>query len=82
METPENETFRDSIGTVTKEGKRAWVFPKKPSGKLYEYRKIVSYFLLVFFISKIVIALFPIYRLTPSKNFFLSIFLFTSKWAI
>ena len=51
METPENETFRDSIGTVTKEGKRAWVFPKKPSGKLYEYRKIVSYFLLVFFIA-------------------------------
>jgi len=51
METPENETFRDSIGTVTKEGKRAWVFPKKPSGKLYEYRKVVSYFLLVFFIA-------------------------------
>ena len=51
METPENETFRDSIGTVTKEGNRAWVFPKKPSGKLYEYRKVVSYFLLVFFIA-------------------------------
>ncbi len=51
METPENETFRDSIGTVTKEGKRAWVFPKKPSGKLYDYRKVVSYILLVFFIS-------------------------------
>lgn len=51
METAENETFRDSIGTVDKEGKRAWVYPKKPSGKLYEYRKIVSYFLLVFFIA-------------------------------
>ena len=46
METPENETFRDSIGTITEDGKRAWVFPKKPSGKFYEYRKYVSYFLL------------------------------------
>ena len=48
METPSNETFRDSIGTIDKEGKRAWVFPKKPSGKFYEYRKIVSYVLLAF----------------------------------
>ncbi|MFV9550296.1 cytochrome c oxidase accessory protein CcoG [Algibacter sp. PT7-4] len=48
METPENETFRDSISTVTKDGKRAWVFPKKPNGKFYEYRKYVSYFLLAF----------------------------------
>ncbi|NMH86735.1 cytochrome c oxidase accessory protein CcoG [Flavivirga algicola] len=48
METPENEIFRDSIGTVTEEGKRAWVFPKKPSGKFYKYRKWVSYGLLAF----------------------------------
>ncbi|MDD7887485.1 cytochrome c oxidase accessory protein CcoG [Flavivirga sp. 57AJ16] len=48
METPENETFRDSIGTVTEEGKRAWVFPKKPSGTFYKYRKWVSYGLLAF----------------------------------
>ncbi|NJX14949.1 cytochrome c oxidase accessory protein CcoG [Tamlana crocina] len=48
MDTPNNEIFRDSIGTVTEEGKRAWVYPKKPSGKLYDYRKWVSYFLLAF----------------------------------
>ena len=48
METPIKEKFRDSIGTVTKEGKRAWIFPKKPSGKFYEYRKIVSYVLIAF----------------------------------
>ncbi|MFV0564788.1 MAG: cytochrome c oxidase accessory protein CcoG [Flavobacteriaceae bacterium] len=48
METPENEVFRDSISTVTQDGKRAWVYPKKPSGKFYNYRKWVSYFLLVF----------------------------------
>ena len=48
METPDNENFRDSISTVTEEGKRAWIFPKKPSGKFYKYRKWVSYFLLAF----------------------------------
>ncbi|MFK7783110.1 cytochrome c oxidase accessory protein CcoG [Psychroserpens sp.] len=48
MNTPENETFRDSIGTINEDGNRAWVFPKKPSGKYYEKRKIVSYILLAF----------------------------------
>lgn len=48
METPSNETFRDSIGTINKEGKRAWVYPKKPSGKFYKNRKLVSYVLLAF----------------------------------
>ncbi|WP_339917746.1 cytochrome c oxidase accessory protein CcoG [Yeosuana marina] len=51
METPKNEKFRDSIGTITEEGKRAWVFPKKPSGKFYNCRKIVSYVLLAFLIA-------------------------------
>lgn len=51
METPDNEQFRDSIGTINKEGKRAWVFPKKPSGKFYEYRKIVSYILLAILVA-------------------------------
>lgn len=49
LDTPENERFRDSIGTINEEGKRAWIFPKKPSGKLYRYRKYVSYLLLAFF---------------------------------
>jgi len=48
LETPGNEKFRDSIATIDDKGKRAWVFPKKPSGKLYKYRKWVSYGLLVF----------------------------------
>ncbi|WP_394972982.1 cytochrome c oxidase accessory protein CcoG [uncultured Croceitalea sp.] len=47
----DQENFRDSIGTINEEGKRAWVFPKKPSGKFWKYRKYVSYFLLVFLIS-------------------------------
>src|SRR6056297_567841 len=44
----DQDNFRDSIGTINEEGKRAWVFPKKPSGKWYNYRKYVSYFLLAF----------------------------------
>lgn len=48
METPSNEQFRDSIATVNTEGKRSWVFPKKPSGRFYKYRSYVSYFLLIF----------------------------------
>ncbi|WP_036155389.1 cytochrome c oxidase accessory protein CcoG [Maribacter forsetii] len=47
----DQDNFRDSIGTIKEDGKRAWVFPKKPSGKLYEYRKYVSYVLLVFLIA-------------------------------
>ena len=48
METPKNEQFRDSISTVNDEGKRSWVYPKKPSGKFYKYRSLISYFLLAF----------------------------------
>ena len=51
MEKSKDEQFRDSIGTVTKEGKRSWIFPKKPSGKFYKYRTWVSYFLLTFLLS-------------------------------
>lgn len=43
------ESFRDHIATINKEGKRQWIYPKKPSGKLYNYRKILSYVYLVIF---------------------------------
>jgi cytochrome c oxidase accessory protein FixG len=45
----QSEEFRDSIATVSKEGKRVWLFPKMPSGKYYNYRKLVSYILLAIF---------------------------------
>tara|TARA_R110000787_G_scaffold19150_3_gene57854 strand:+ start:1195 stop:2616 length:1422 start_codon:yes stop_codon:yes gene_type:complete len=51
MEIPENENFRDTIGTINQEGKRSWVYPKKPSGKFFRYRTWVSYFLLAFLLS-------------------------------
>ncbi|HCF02788.1 cytochrome c oxidase accessory protein CcoG [Flavobacterium sp.] len=51
MSNLQDESFRDSIGTIDETGHRKYIFPKKPSGKLYEYRKIVSYFLLAILIS-------------------------------
>ncbi|WP_410879679.1 cytochrome c oxidase accessory protein CcoG [Myroides sp. DW712] len=51
MENGNNESFRDSISTIDKDGKRAWIYPKKPSGPFYNKRKIVSYLLLAFLIA-------------------------------
>nr|WP_314896052.1 cytochrome c oxidase accessory protein CcoG [uncultured Flavobacterium sp.] len=42
-----DEAFRDTIGTIDEEGNRKFIFPKKPTGKFYDYRKWVSYFLLI-----------------------------------
>jgi cytochrome c oxidase accessory protein FixG len=44
-----DESFRDSIATVNREGNREYVYPKKPKGKLHNYRLIVSWILLGFF---------------------------------
>jgi cytochrome c oxidase accessory protein FixG len=47
----DDETFRDSIGTIDEKGKRNFIFPKKPNGKFYKYRKYVSYFLLLILVA-------------------------------
>lgn len=41
-----DDEFRDSIATVDKEGKRLWIYPKKPSGNLHHWRIGVTVFLL------------------------------------
>ncbi|MBF4516584.1 cytochrome c oxidase accessory protein CcoG [Flavobacterium sp. ANB] len=46
-----DEAFRDTIGTIDEGGNRKFIFPKKPSGKFYDYRKIVSYILLAILIA-------------------------------
>jgi cytochrome c oxidase accessory protein FixG len=46
-----DESFRDSIATISEDGKRNYIHPKKPSGPFYEKRKVLSYFLLAFLIS-------------------------------
>lgn len=42
-----DESFRDSVATINKEGKRSWVYPQKPKGKLYQYRTYLSWFYLL-----------------------------------
>ena len=39
--------FRDHIATADKDGKRRWIYPKKPSGRLHRYRTLVSWVLLL-----------------------------------
>ena len=45
------ESFRDSIGTINEEGKRQWVYPKKPKGRYTTYRRLLSVFLIGFLVS-------------------------------
>ena len=47
-EIHDTEEFRDSVATINDEGKRNWIFPKKPSGRFYNARTWVSIFLLDF----------------------------------
>lgn len=42
-----DQKFRNELATVTKEGKRKWIYPKKPSGRFYNARNVVSLILLL-----------------------------------
>jgi len=46
MSTQDKEHFRDSIGTISEEGKRNFIHPKKPKGRFTNYRTYVSWILL------------------------------------
>ncbi len=46
MSTQDQEHFRDSIGTISEEGKRNFIHPKKPKGRFTNYRTYVSWILL------------------------------------
>lgn len=48
--TSSGASFRDKIATVDTDGKRVWIYPRKPKGRLTRYRKWVSLvFLLLLF---------------------------------
>lgn len=52
METTlHDDSFRDSIATIDKQGKRSWIYPKKPSGPHYNRRTLVSIVLLALMFS-------------------------------
>lgn len=41
-----DDEFRDTIATVDSQGKRVWIYPKKPSGRYHRWRIVVTTFLL------------------------------------
>jgi polyferredoxin len=45
----DTEEYRDHIATVDHQGKRVWIYPKKPSGRFYRWRTWVSVVFLLFF---------------------------------
>ena len=45
-----NDEFRDSISTIKEDGKRNWLFPKRPKGWYYNARTILSIFYLIVFL--------------------------------
>jgi cytochrome c oxidase accessory protein FixG len=63
----EHESFRDELSTVDKQGKRQWVFARRPKGKLYNYRQLFGYFLLAFLI------LAPIIRINGEQMILLDV---------
>lgn len=46
-----DETFRDRVATITKDGKRNWIYALQPKGKLYNIRTIMSLIYLLLFFS-------------------------------
>ncbi len=42
------ESFRDKVSSITEDGKRNWIYPKKPDGFYYKARTVLSWFLLGF----------------------------------
>lgn len=44
-----DQSFRDAVSTISKEGNRNYVVPQKPKGRLYNLRSYFSYFYLILF---------------------------------
>lgn len=46
---PDTIRFRDKLSTVSNEGKRLWIYARKPKGRYTNKRKILAYILLLIF---------------------------------
>ncbi len=42
------DSFRDAIATVDRQGKRVWIYPKKPFGRYTNWRSLLGFVLLAF----------------------------------
>src|SRR5689334_165813 len=43
------ESFRDTLATLDKDGKRKWIYALKPKGRYYRWRTIISLFYFIVF---------------------------------
>ena len=55
----EKNSFRDTIATADKDGRRLWIYPTKPKGKLYSARTYVSWLFAV---------ILPVFIITTKKQ--------------
>ena len=46
--TEEHDAFRNELASVARDGRRKWVYARKPSGRLYRARTVISWVLLAF----------------------------------
>lgn len=67
IKQPVNESFRDSVATISSDGRRNFINPKKPKGKLYNLRTRFSIFYLAVFFT------LPFIRLHGEPLFMLNI---------
>ncbi len=51
VETKPKNSFRDKVSTIDEQGRRVWIYPRKPRGKLHRARAVVAFFLLAFLFS-------------------------------
>lgn len=64
----DTEEYRDTIATVNQEGKRVWLYPKKPSGRFYNARTIVSFIFFAIFL------VLPFIKINGEQLFLFDIF--------
>ncbi len=46
--TGPSDTFRDSVSSIDKKGKRIWIYPRKPAGAYHRARAVVAVLLIAF----------------------------------
>ena len=61
------EAFRDTVTHIDQEGKRVFFYPKKPKGKLYNMRTIVSFVFLA------VLVILPFIKINGAPLFLFNI---------
>lgn len=51
IRTQDTEQYRDKVSTIDEQGKRIWIYPKKPKGPYTRAREVIAVFLLIFLFS-------------------------------